>query len=577
MPRFAGTLKAICTVSDFRNFRELIDYCARAYQDKAAFIIKEAASPDSQEHSSSASKREPVYTHISYTDLLSNVRSLGTSLIRLGWHHKRIALIGINSYEWMLAYLSVLSVGGTIIPLDKGLPYEEFELSVTRSRADIVFYGQGYEDFINRLSSASPDLHTVSLEALRFTESLEASDTNAWNEINIDPDRPSVYIFTSGTTSNTKAVMLSQRNILSNVHDLASTEDIRRTDVNIAFLPYHHTFGATGQILMLRLGATTVFCDGLKYIQKNLAEYGVSVFIGVPLIIESMYKRIMAAARKNGLERKLRIATRVSSLLLKLGIDIRRKLFHSVIDQLGGKLRLVITGAAAVSPDVVTGMTAMGIETIQGYGMTEASPVIAAENMKSRKAGSIGKVMPSVRAMTIDRNEEGVGELLAQGPNIMLGYMDDEENTSLILQGGWLYTGDLAYIDDDGFIFLRGRKKNVIVLKNGKNIYPEEIEKLIDELPYVSESMVYAQPKRQAGEHGAATEEDDLVIAAKIYCEGKSPEEIRTQAESDLEAINAILPKYKRVHRLIISEKPMVKTTTGKIKRYQEMSYSNMK
>lgn len=559
MNTVAESLKPLKKAADLRNFREFIDYIAKAYGEKTAFKLKKKGPG-----------KEVSYREISYTELRREIYALGAALVNHGLNGKRIALIGNNCYEWILVYLSVLCSGGKIIPLDKGLPYEEFEMSVKRSDADVIFYGKGYQKFIDQLdgiaSIPTQENAELSLASL-LQEGLATPDANINTVGNIEIDElcPSIYIFTSGTTSMAKAVMLSQRNIMANLHDLAEVEDIRYEDVNIAFLPYHHTFGLTGQLVMLRQGATTVYCDGLKYIQKNMVEYGVSVFVSVPLIIESIYKRILSAAEKQGQMKKLQFGMKLSGILLKVGIDVRRKLFASVHEQLGGQLRTIINGAAAINPEVVKGMDAFGIEAFQGYGMTESSPVLAAENTKTRRPGSIGKAIPSVQIQIDEPDEEGVGELIAKGPNVMLGYMNNEEETAIVLRDGWLHTGDLAYIDDDGYIFLRGRKKNVIVLKNGKNVYPEEIENLLGDLPYVSECMVFPQSRKGDGD------DVDLVLAAKIYCDGETSDSIRERAEADLDAINAELPKYKRIHRLIISDEPMVKTTTGKIKRYEEM------
>lgn len=366
--------------------------------------------------------------------------------------------------------------------------------------------------------------------------------------------------------------MLSQYNIVENVYVLQCCENVYRGDVNMAFLPYHHTFGATGQFVMLAAGAATTYCDGLKYLQKNIVEYRISVFFCVPLLIEAIYKRIMMTVKKEGLERKVRFGLKLSGLLLRCGIDIRRKLFKQILDQLGGNLRLVISGASAIDPEAIEGFNRFGITAVQGYGMTEASPVLAAENFRERRPGSIGKAIPGVTLMIDEPNEEGVGELIARGPNVMSGYYENPEETAKVLADGWLHTGDLAYADRDGYLFLCGRKKNVIVLKNGKNVYPEELEQRISNLPYVEENMVFGQPR-----HGEDTQ--DLAICAKLVYQPTYMEEIlgltETEAieariRADIDRLNEELPSYKRIYRLVITDQPMIKTTTGKVKRYAE-------
>jgi len=349
--------------------------------------------------------------------------------------------------------------------------------------------------------------------------------------------------------------------------------NVHKGDVSMAFLPYHHTFGATGQFVMLAGGVTTAFCDGLKYLQKNLVEYKVSVFFCVPLLIESVYKKVMATVKKEGKEKTVAFGMKLTKFLMKFGIDIRRKIFKEVLDKLGGEIRLVVSGASAIDPVALEGFKAFGIEAIQGYGMTESSPVISAENIYENKVGSIGRPLPGIEVQIFEPNEEGVGELIARGPNVMYGYYENEEETSKVLVDGWLHTGDLAYVDKDGFIFICGRKKNVIVLKNGKNIYPEELEVLISNLPYVEECMVFGQPRNHDGDA------KDLAICAKIVYkpdymkENHSTEdtaEIEKIIKGDIDKINETLPVYKQMLRVVVTDEEMIKTTTGKVKRFEE-------
>ncbi|MFA7502684.1 MAG: AMP-binding protein, partial [Anaerovoracaceae bacterium] len=313
----------------------------------------------------------------------------------------------------------------------------------------------------------------------------------------------------------------------------------------------------------------------LKYIAQNLKEYKVSVFICVPLILEAMHKKIFLEAKKQGKDALLRRMLKVSSALNRAGIDIRRKLFRSVIDQLGGHLRFAISGAAAISPEVAKGFNDLGILTVQGYGLTETSPVLTAENAKNIRTGSVGIPMSNVEIEIRDPDEHGVGEVVARGPNVMLGYYEDPVETDKVLKDGWFYTGDLGYIDRDGFLFLSGRKKNVIVQKSGKNVFPEEIELLLNRLDYLNESMVFGWEKG-----------DDLVVSAKlVYDEatvldllpqykgsgGLDVERFRAHVQKDIDDINASLPVHKQIRRLILGDEPTVKTTTAKIKRHEEI------
>lgn len=319
-------------------------------------------------------------------------------------------------------------------------------------------------------------------------------------------------------------------------------------------------------------GATNVFCDGIRHIQTNLKEYKVSVFVCVPLLLEAMYKKIMNELEKQGKTKLIKTVIPISNFLLKFGIDIRRKLFKDIINQLGGNLRFVVSGASGIDKKVAKGFNDFGILTVQGYGLTETAPVLTAENEKCIRYASIGYPLTNVDIRIDNPNEEGIGEIVAKGPNVMLGYYENEEATNEVIEidkngNRWFHTGDLAYMDKDGYIFIAGRKKNVIVLKNGKNIYPEELELLINNLAYVAESMVFGMPK-----------EDDLVVSVKIVYNKEykqennlSEEELRDKIWNDVKKINKELPNYQHIKNLIITDEPMIKTTTAKVKRFAEI------
>lgn len=565
------TLAYLREAQKCRDFNELIKKWADKYGDHTAFILKKM------------NGKEASYTNKSFIDLKNDVEALASSYIKRGFVTRRIAIIGENKYQWILTYLTQMFCGAISVPLDKGLEYKELEHSLRRSSAEIIVYDKKYQSVINQFIEGNllqanncicmDDVEDANLtvnQLINEGRELIAKDKSILDSINIDPNALAIILFTSGTTAMAKAVMLSQDNIMTNIYDMDHTEDIRTTDVNMAFLPYHHSFGCTGQLVMLNSGATTTYCDGLRYIQKNLVEYKVSVFVCVPLLIESIYKKIIATAKKSGQEKKLNFGKKLSKMLLAIGIDVRRKIFKSVLDQLGGELRLVISGASSIEPETLEGFKMFGIETINGYGMTEAAPVIASENRDNQRSGSIGKAMPSVEVKLKDPDSEGIGELLAKGPNVMLGYYDNEEATSDTIVDGWLHTGDLARIDKDGFIFICGKKKNVIVLKNGKNVFPEEIELLASELPYVAESFVFALPNDN--------DEGKLILYIKIvynkaYFKDNNIDEENIEGiiKADIEKLNNTMPNYKRIHNVISTDKPMIKTTSNKVKRFEEI------
>ncbi len=559
----------IFEATEFENIRDIIKNSVKEYPENKAFILKETEG------------KNVKYKNITYKEFDKDIDNLGTKLVEMGLKDKRIAIIGKNRYEWVVSYLAVVNGTGIVIPLDKGLPEQEIEVSLKRSKADAIIFENSYIEMIEKIKNNNKtnvkeficmdeqDEYKNIPNLIKEGKELLEKGNKEFLESQIDCNKMSILLFTSGTTSNSKAVMLSHKNIASNIYSMTKSEDIRSTDTNIAFLPFHHTFGCTGILMFLSRGATNVFCDGLRHIQKNLVEYKVSTFVCVPLLIESIYKKIWQEIEKTGQTKKVKFGLSLSKFLLKFGIDIRSKLFKQIVDKLGGKLRSVISGASGLDPKVAQGFRDFGISVVQGYGLTETSPVLAAESIRAYKTGSTGLPMPGVEIKINNPNEEGIGEIIAKGPNIMLGYYENEEETNKVLKDGWFYTGDLAYMDKEGFIFITGRQKNVIVLKNGKNIYPEELETLINNLPYVAESMVYGKEKN-----------DDLVVSVKVvynkdYIKEKYPEMSREELEKmiweDIKEINKTMPNYKHIKNLIITDEEMIKTTTAKIKRFEEI------
>ena len=565
----------IYDVEEFDNIREIIKDVASRYPQNNAFIIKKKEN------------NEIKYENITYTRLLDEMNCLGTALIDIGLKNKRIAIIGQNSYEWELGYLAVVNGTGIVVPLDKGLPEEEIELSLKRSYSDAIIFDKKYEDIIKRIKEKNNTnvKHFICMEELNdFTnmkqliekgKELLSNGNNKYINAQINNNEMSIILFTSGTTALSKAVMLSHKNVASNIYALNSAEKIYSTDVNLAFLPLHHTFGSTGLLFFLSNGATSVFCDGIRYIQQNLKEYKVSVFVCVPLLLESMYKKIINEIEKQGKTKLIKTAIKVSNFLLKFKIDIRRILFKDIINNLGGHLRFIVSGASGIDEKVAKGFNDFGILTVQGYGLTETAPTLTAENEKCIRYGSIGYPLTNVEVKIDNKDEKGIGEIVATGPNVMLGYYENEEATNEIIEVDkdkkrWIHTGDLGYKDKDGYIFISGRKKNVIVLKNGKNVFPEELELLVNNLPYVQESMIFGMPKG-----------DDLVVSVKLvydkdYIDEKyksiTKEELEKIIWGDIKNINSNLATYKHMKNLIITDEPMIKTTTAKIKRFEEIA-----
>lgn len=559
------------TKTNYTNIRDVIQDGIRKYPDNIAFTIKEK------------NEKEVQYNNISYKKFENEINCTGTGFLNLGLKNKRFAIIGPNSYEWALSYIAVLYGVGVAVPLDKGLPEAEIEDSIARSEAEVIIFDQKYIDTIKKIKeqnktnlkfficmqdTAEDGIINLSTVKKAGEEKLQKGDKEFF-DLEIDNNKTSVIIFTSGTTSMSKAVMLSQYNIASDINSMNACEKLYPTDVNMQMLPFHHTFSSTGIVLMLNNGVKNVFCDGLRHIQNNMKEYKVSVFVCVPLILEAMHKRVMAEVKKQGKEKSVEFAKKLSGALLKVGIDVRKKLFGEILKNFGGNMRFVVSGAAAIDKSVAEDFNAWGILTIQGYGLTETSPVVCAENAKFIRYGSVGVPLEDIEVRIDNPDEKGIGELVVKGPNVMLGYYKNEEATKSTLIDGWYHTGDLGYRDKDGYIFITGRKKNVIVLKNGKNVFPEELEELVDKLPYIAESMVFGYPK-----------EDDLVVSLKLvydenyvknFMNNMSEEELREKAWADIKQINETVPKYKHIKKFILTKEPMIKTTTAKVKRFEEV------
>ena len=560
-------------VKEFKDIKEIIYNSAKKYDNNIAFIIK---------HQEGKNK---TYENITYKKLLEEINYLGTKLYAMGLKSKRIAVLGRNRYEWALGHLTNLLGGIVSVPLDKDLQIDELENSLIRSKADSIIFDEKYIEKIEEIKKRNntnvkeyicmselpgyKDIHTLKEEGKKLLE----EGNKEYISAKINENEMNILLFTSGTTSQSKAVMLSQKNIASNVYAMQRVEGIYETDSNLAFLPFHHIFGSTCMIMMLACGVRTSFPDGLRYVAQNLKEYEVSVFVGVPLLVEAIYNKVMKEIEKQGKTKLIKTATKISNTLLKFHIDIRRKLFKQIIDNLGGKMRFVISGGAPLDPKIEKGFIDFGIRMVQGYGLTETAPVIAAENDFKTRIGSIGVPMENITLEIENKDEKGIGEIRVKGPNVMLGYYENEEETNKVLKDGWFYTGDLGYIDKDGYIFITGREKNLIVLKNGKKIFPEEIETLVNRIDLVEECFVFGLPNE--------IDKNDVKLSVKVvYNKDEvkekhgniSEEEIRTIIWNRIKnEVNTTVPRYKHITNMILTDKELIKTTTKKVKRNEEM------
>lgn len=564
--------KPIYEFDEYTDLKDMLKKSGEKYGDKAAYVFR--------------TEEEGKFREITHKQFRDEVNALGTKLIEMGLKDKRVAVISENRYEWGVAYLAVAAGTGIIVPLDKALPDNEIESLIIRSEVEAIFYSKKYDEVMNKIreQKSTKLQYFISMDldkeenGVKSQKELTEDGRKLLEEGNrefldskIDNEKMGIMLFTSGTTAMSKAVMLSHKNICSNLHDIASVIRLTPEDRFLSFLPLHHTFECTvGFLYPLSTGGSIAFCDGIRHIAENIKEYKITAMISVPILYEAMYRKVMKAIEKKGKLEKVKKGIKISNFLLKFGIDIRKKIFKEIHDTFGGKLRLFVSGGAALDPDTERGFNDLGITMYQGYGLTESSPVIAAEDDKYRRIGSIGKAFPSLDVKIDNPDKDGIGELLAKGPSIMLGYYNNEEATKEALKDGWLHTGDLARIDKDGFIFISGRKKFVIVLKNGKNIFPEELEALINKIEGVKESFVYGRPE----------DDGDYKIDAKIVYDKENAQEIfgttdeneiKEKIWQEVKKVNKTMPAYKYIREIRITDKELIKTTTQKVKRAEEI------
>ena len=558
---------------EVNDYREMLKMVEQKYSNNIAYKFKKNANTPDEE-----------YVNITYKQFIQDIKALSTGLLEIIKERKKVILIGNNRYEWCMSYLAVTTGNMIIVPLDKALPENEIRTLIEQSEAETIIFDKKYEDIMLKIKKENDkvdklicidDINNNEIENLsnilkQGKKLLESGDTR-YENIKINNKDISILLFTSGTTNFPKGVMLSQKNICSNISAIATFVKIYPNDTLLSFLPIHHTFECTITFLYgLYSGAAVAFCDGLKHIQKNLAEYKVSVFVAVPLVLETMYKKIQHAIEEKGKTKLINTMSKISNTLLKCHIDLRKIFFKQVLDNFGGNLRVVFYGAAPMNKDTIIGYNNLGIDLVQGYGLTETSPVISAETDKEKRPGSVGLILPNLEAKIDNPDKDGIGEITVKGPSVMLGYYKNEKATKEVLKDGWFSTGDFGYIDEDGFLYVTGRKKDIIVLKNGKNVYPQEIEFLINKIPYVIESLVYPRERSKT----------DTMLCAKIvydeemikqYLGEKTEKEYKDIIWKQIKEINKELPVFKHIKDITLTTEPFAKTTTQKVKRYAEL------
>lgn len=562
--------KRIYDYLKINDLKDMLNKTGRLYADKPAYRIKVEEG------------KYQIYTHKEVRNMINN---LGTALIDLGLKGKRIAVIGENRYEWEIAYLSIVCGTGIVVPLDKSLPANELELLIERSDIEAIFYTKKYSDIIQNIkfSERNKLKHLISMdsdehgegiysqkELIQTGKKLIEEGNKEFLNAQIKPKEMNIMLFTSGTTSKSKVVALSHENVCTNLMDIGSVLDVTQEDVFLSILPIHHVFECTvGFLFSLYKGAETVFCDGLRHIVENLNEYHVTVMACVPGIYERIFMMIRKKLEKQG---KIEEILENEEKYKNSSMQKKKEVFKEIHDMLGGKIKLLISGAAALDKTIEEKYRLLGLNLVQGYGLTETSPVVAVGTNKNYKLGSIGKTVPSVEAKLVDVNDDGIGELVVRGSSVMLGYYENEKVNKKSLQDGWFYTGDLAKIDEEGYIFICGRKKSVIVLKNGKNIFPEEMENLVNKIEGIKESFIFGKIQ--------SNDENNIKINVKIVFDRdvikdvykvEKDEDIYKVLSKKIKEVNQTMPSYKAIRGMILTEEPLIKTTTNKIKRQENL------
>lgn len=568
-------------VRPITDLRHMLRTSVEEFSDKNAFLTKPV--------------KNKSYVPIRFEQFGKDVDALGTKLYQIGLKDRqRVAIIAETRYEWWVSYLAIVNGMGVVVPLDKELSAAEIHNQLKRAEVSMVIYAAEKRDVVMESANGVETLkHFVQMDYFQPVEDLlEAKQIDqdcmeySWKalldegyqalsegytdyqNLEIDPDEMRIMLFTSGTTDKPKAVMHSHGTIAANLVGMCKMTDVSN-DIALSVLPIHHTYECTcGFLCQVYRGNTVAQCDGLRYIVDNLKESKATLLLGVPLLLETFHKRIWKNIESSGKTKKVKFALKLTKFLRKIGIDARKKLFKDIHNALGGHMRLLIAGGAAIDPQVLQDFNDFGFLALQGYGLTECGPILALNRDVDYRNFAAGQALPGVDVKVINPDENGIGEFVGRGPNIMLGYYGDPELTAKSIQDGWYHTGDLGYIDEDGFIVITGRKKNVIVTKNGKNIFPEEIEFLINQYPEVQESIISAEEGRN----------DDLIVVAEIFPNmeelekvlgKKNPgeDEILNHMNKIIREVNHKISNYKAVRKIELRDSEFEKNTSKKIIR----------
>ena len=563
--------------TEYKTIKEIFERSTEIYSNKEFIIEKFNPKGD--------------FEYISYKKFREDVINLGTGLTKAFNlnNNERIVIIGENTYGWYVSYMTALCGAGIAVPVDKELPANELENVINRSKATVVIYSPKKKDIIKKVQNNLPSvkyfvqmysddklmgrdigLNTIISEGKKLVE----SGDDSYIKIKIDPEEFKVLIFTSGTTSQSKGVMICNRNLAENINAVSAYVKLYETDRFFSVLPLHHTYESTiGFLLPMAVGSSIAVCQGLKYIVPNLKETKPTAMLAVPLLVENLYKKINSSIEKGGKTGLVNSMIHVTNALKTVGIDIKKKVFAEIYENLGGNLRFIVSAAAPIDAKVGKWVQDIGIMFLQGYGLTETAPIAALTPEYDTRVGSAGKPVICADIKINNPNENGEGEVLIKSKTLMLGYYENEEATNEVVKDGWFNSGDIAYMDDDGFLFITGRSKNVIVTQNGKNIYPEEIELMLGKVEEIKECMVYGKQLKE--------NDKELTITARVipdhekmeekYGKDLTDEKIHEIIWEQIKTVNRKLTSYKAIKRLEIKKDEFEKTTTMKIKRFEEL------
>lgn len=540
----------------YENLKQMYHASAETYGEKTLFMQKE----------------EGEYKSYSFRQYAEEVDALGTALCARGLKGKRIIVSGENGYDWVRAYMAVICGVGVVVPVDKEIPAEEIANIARESEAVAILHSDKLSAKVEALDESVARLPFSSLPALiEQGKKLVAEGDRTFLDAEIDPNAMSSLLFTSGTTGVSKGVMLSHRNICFNLSEMCQMLYIDDKDLFLSVLPIHHAYECTcGFLCQVYRGSTVAFSEGLRHITRNMQEVHPTMILCVPLLLETMYNKVWANIRKQGLEGKVKAAIKMTNAIpnAKLRLAAKRRVFAQIHKSFGGRLRIMISGGAAVDPKIMQGLRDLGIAAYQGYGLTECAPLAALNRDTFYNDGSAGMATPNALLDIYDVQGDGTGEIRYKGDNIMLGYYKQPEMTAEVIRDGWFYTGDLGYLDKDGFLFITGRKKNVIVTSNGKNIFPEELETYLGRTPYVAESVVvgYMNPKKKDYDIVAIIR-PDLDRMVEDFGADYTRDQLETELKKAISEVNGIVQSYKRIETFVLRDEEFPKNTSRKIKR----------